>query len=167
MKPDRVVIGAEDPRAEELMREVYSPFTRTGAPIMVMDCGSAELSKYAANAMLATRISFMNEIANVCELVGADIDQVRRAVGWIAESDPSFLLPGIGVRRQLFSKRRPGTHSVRRREGVRLQNPSGGGVGKRVSEDSVSSKMRAHFGISREDRCGLGPVVQAQDRRHA
>ena len=81
MKPDRVVIGAEDPRAEALMRELYEPFTRTGAPIMVMDCASAELTKYAANAMLATRISFMNEIANVCEVVGADVDDVRRAIG--------------------------------------------------------------------------------------
>ena len=81
MKPDRVVIGAEDPRAAELMKELYAPFTRTGAPIMMMDCASAELCKYAANAMLATRISFMNEVANVCEAVGADVDQVRRAVG--------------------------------------------------------------------------------------
>ena len=81
MKPDRVVIGAEDERAAALMRELYAPFTRTGAPIMLMDCASAELCKYAANAMLATRISFMNEIANVCERFGADVDQVRRAVG--------------------------------------------------------------------------------------
>ena len=104
MKPDRVVIGAEDPRAEELMREVYSPFTRTGAPIMVMDCASAELSKYAANAMLATRISFMNEVANVCELVGADIDQVRRAVGSDRRIGPSFLFPGIGYGGSCFPK---------------------------------------------------------------
>jgi len=104
MKPDRVVIGAEDPRAEELMRELYSPFTRTGAPIMVMDCSSAELSKYAANAMLATRISFMNEIANVCELVGADIDHVRRAVGSDRRIGPSFLFPGIGYGGSCFPK---------------------------------------------------------------
>ena len=78
MKPDRVVIGAEDPRGAELMKELYAPFTRTGAPIMLMDCASAELCKYAANAMLATRISFMNEVANVCEAIGADVDQVRR-----------------------------------------------------------------------------------------
>src|SRR5688500_18353773 len=77
MKPDRVVIGAEDDRAIELMLELYSPFTRTGAPIMVMDCASAELSKYAANSMLATRISFMNEVANLCEVVGGDVDHVR------------------------------------------------------------------------------------------
>src|ERR671924_1210686 len=81
MKPDRVVIGAEDPRATELMLELYSPFTRTGAPIMVMDCASAELTKYASNAMLATRISFMNEVANLCEAMGADVDHVRKAIG--------------------------------------------------------------------------------------
>ena len=104
MKPDRVVIGAEDPRAEELMREVYSPFTRTGAPIMVMDCGSAELSKYAANAMLATRISFMNEVANVCELVAADVDQVRRAIGADKRIGPSFLFPGVGYGGSCFPK---------------------------------------------------------------
>ena len=96
MKPDRVVIGVEDPRAEELMLELYAPFTRTGAPVMVMDCASAELSKYAANAMLASPISFMNEVANVCELVGADVDQVRRAVGADRRIGPSFLFPGIG-----------------------------------------------------------------------
>src|SRR5436190_20299929 len=81
MKPDRVVIGAEDDRAREMMVELYAPFTRTDAPIMMMDCASAELTKYAANAMLATRISFMNEVANVCEAVGADVDEVRRAMG--------------------------------------------------------------------------------------
>src|SRR5712692_9034830 len=81
LKPDRVIIGVEDEHAAELMRELYAPFTRTGAPIMMMDCASAELSKYAANAILATRISFMNEVANVCEAVGADVDQVRRAIG--------------------------------------------------------------------------------------
>jgi len=104
MKPDRVVIGAEDPRAEALMREVYSPFTRTGAPIMVMDCASAELTKYAANAMLATRISFMNEIANVCEVVGADVDHVRRAIGADKRIGPSFLFPGIGYGGSCFPK---------------------------------------------------------------
>src|SRR5919107_2624640 len=104
MKPDRVVIGAEDPRAAELMLELYQPFTRTGAPIMVMDCASAELTKYAANAMLATRISFMNEVANVCELVGADIDEVRRAIGADRRIGTSFLFPGVGYGGSCFSK---------------------------------------------------------------
>ena len=104
MKPDRVVIGAEDPRAAEMMLELYQPFTRTGAPIMVMDCASAELTKYAANAMLATRISFMNEVANVCELVGADVDQVRRAIGSDRRIGTSFLFPGVGYGGSCFPK---------------------------------------------------------------
>src|SRR5215217_2363569 len=104
MKPDRVVIGAEDPRGAELMKELYAPFTRTGAPILLMDCASAELSKYAANAMLATRISFMNEVANVCEAVGANVDQVRRAVGSDRRIGPSFLFPGIGYGGSCFPK---------------------------------------------------------------
>jgi UDPglucose 6-dehydrogenase len=104
MKPDRVVIGAEDPRAAGLMTELYAPFTRTGAPIMLMDCASAELCKYAANAMLATRISFMNEVANVCEAVGADVDQVRRAVAADRRIGPSFLFPGIGYGGSCFPK---------------------------------------------------------------
>ena len=104
MKPDRVVIGAEDPRAAQLMTELYAPFTRTGAPIMLMDCASAELCKYAANAMLATRISFMNEVANVCEAVGADVDQVRRAVAADRRIGSSFLFPGVGYGGSCFPK---------------------------------------------------------------
>ena len=104
MKPDRVVVGAEDPRAAELMRELYAPFTRTGAPIMMMDCASAELSKYAANAMLATRISFMNEVSNVCEAVGANVDSVRMAVASDRRIGPSFLFPGVGYGGSCFPK---------------------------------------------------------------
>jgi UDPglucose 6-dehydrogenase len=104
LKPDRVVIGAEDPRAAEVMTELYRPFTRTGAPVMVMDCASAELCKYAANAMLATRISFMNEVANVCDLFGADVDQVRRAVAADRRIGPAFLFPGIGYGGSCFPK---------------------------------------------------------------
>jgi len=104
MKPDRVVIGAEDPRAREIMQELYAPFTRTGAPIMMMDCASAELTKYAANAMLATRISFMNEVANVCEAVGADVDEVRRAMGADKRIGTSFLFPGVGYGGSCFPK---------------------------------------------------------------
>jgi UDPglucose 6-dehydrogenase len=104
LKPDRVVIGAEDERATELMRELYSPFTRTGAPIMVMDCASAELSKYAANSMLATRVSFMNEIANLCEVVGGDVDQVRKVIGSDRRIGASFLFPGCGYGGSCFPK---------------------------------------------------------------
>ena len=104
LKPDRVVIGAEDTRAAEIMRELYAPFTRTGAPVMVMDCASAELSKYAANALLATRISFMNEVANVCEAFGANIDEVRKAIGSDRRIGSSFLFAGVGYGGSCFPK---------------------------------------------------------------
>jgi len=106
MKPDRVVIGVEekDEQAAAAMRELYGPFTRTGAPILVMSPESAELCKYAANSILATRISFMNEIANVCELVGADVDQVRKAIGADRRIGSSFLFPGVGYGGSCFPK---------------------------------------------------------------
>jgi UDPglucose 6-dehydrogenase len=104
LRPDRVVIGADDPRGAEIMKELYSPFTRTGAPIMVMDCASAELCKYAANAMLATRISFMNEVARVCELYGANVDEVRRAVASDRRIGAAFLFPGVGYGGSCFPK---------------------------------------------------------------
>jgi UDPglucose 6-dehydrogenase len=104
LRPDRVVIGAEDDKARHVMKELYAPFTRTGAPVMIMDCASAELCKYAANAMLATKISFMNEVANVCELFGADVDDVRRAVGSDKRIGSSFLFPGVGYGGSCFPK---------------------------------------------------------------
>jgi UDPglucose 6-dehydrogenase len=104
LKPDRVVLGADDDRAVGELMALYEPFTRTGAPMMVMDCASAELAKYAANGMLATRISFMNEIANLCELVGANVDHVRRALAADARIGRSFLFPGIGFGGSCFPK---------------------------------------------------------------
>ena len=106
MKPDRVVVGVEpgDARAERVMRELYAPFTRTGAPIMFTDTASAELCKYAANSILATRISFMNEIANMCELVGANVDDVRKAIGADRRIGMSFLFPGVGYGGSCFPK---------------------------------------------------------------
>jgi UDPglucose 6-dehydrogenase len=96
MKPDRVVIGTDNPRTQELMRALYEPFTRQHDRLIVMDIRSSELTKYAANAMLATKISFMNELANIAERVGADIEKVRIGIG----SDPrigySFIYPGAG-----------------------------------------------------------------------
>jgi UDPglucose 6-dehydrogenase len=104
LKPDRVVIGASDKRAADIMTDLYKPFTRTGAPIMVMDCASAEVCKYAANAMLATRISFMNEMANVCERYGADVDMVRKAIASDKRIGPAFLFPGVGYGGSCFPK---------------------------------------------------------------
>ncbi|MDP2133279.1 MAG: UDP-glucose/GDP-mannose dehydrogenase family protein, partial [Sulfuritalea sp.] len=104
MKPDRIVVGADDARAVELMRELYAPFQRNHERLIVMDVKSAELTKYAANAMLATRISFMNELANLAEKLGADIELVRKGIG----SDPRigfhFLYPGVGYGGSCFPK---------------------------------------------------------------
>jgi UDPglucose 6-dehydrogenase len=104
MKPDRVVIGTDSPRAVELMRELYEPFVRTGNPILVMDNTSAEMTKYAANALLATRISFMNEIANLCERMSADVEDVRRGIGYDRRIGHHFLFPGVGYGGSCFPK---------------------------------------------------------------
>ncbi|MFN2566786.1 MAG: UDP-glucose/GDP-mannose dehydrogenase family protein [Gemmatimonadaceae bacterium] len=104
MKPDRVVIGAETDYARTVMTELYAPFVRTGKPIIFMDIPSAEMTKYAANAMLATRISFMNEIANLCERTGANVDMVRRGIGTDERIGPAFLFPGPGYGGSCFPK---------------------------------------------------------------
>jgi UDPglucose 6-dehydrogenase len=104
MKPDRVVIGVASDHARNVMGELYAPFVRTGNPVIFMDIPSAEMTKYAANAMLATRISFMNEIANLCERVGADVDHVRLGIGSDTRIGPAFLFPGPGYGGSCFPK---------------------------------------------------------------
>jgi UDPglucose 6-dehydrogenase len=104
MKPDRVVLGVETDHARSVMTELYAPFVRTGKPIIFMDIPSAEMTKYAANAMLATRISFMNEIANLCERVGANVDLVRKGIGSDERIGSSFLFPGPGYGGSCFPK---------------------------------------------------------------
>lgn len=104
MKPDRVVIGSSDNRARKIMESLYKPFVRQGNPILFMDEKSAELTKYAANAFLATKITFMNEVANFCELVGADVDKVRIGIGADDRIGKRFLFPGIGYGGSCFPK---------------------------------------------------------------
>ncbi len=104
LKPDRVVIGADNQRAFDIMRELYAPFLRTGNPIINMDIKSAEMTKYAANAFLATKISFINEMATLCEKVGADIAQVRTGISTDTRIGPQFLFPGLGYGGSCFPK---------------------------------------------------------------
>ncbi|MHC4922133.1 MAG: UDP-glucose dehydrogenase family protein, partial [Planctomycetota bacterium] len=104
MKPDRVVIGAETEKAAGIMQELYSPFVRTGKPILLMDTASAEMTKYAANAMLATRISFMNEVARLCERVGADVNEVRKGIATDSRIGSPFLFAGAGYGGSCFPK---------------------------------------------------------------
>ena len=104
MKPDRVVVGTSIDKAKRLMNELYKPFVRQGNPILFMDEKSAELTKYAANSFLATKITFMNEIANYCELIGADVDSVRKGIGTDSRIGKRFLFPGIGYGGSCFPK---------------------------------------------------------------
>ena len=104
MKPDRVVLGTKSERAKKLMTELYGPYVRQGNPILFMDERSSELTKYAANSFLATKITFMNEVANLCEMVGADVDAVRRGIGSDERIGKRFLFPGIGYGGSCFPK---------------------------------------------------------------
>lgn len=104
MKPDRIVVGLDSERAEELMKKLYKPFTMNGHPVIFMDIVSAEMTKYAANAMLATKISFMNDVANLCEIVGADINMVRKGIGSDRRIGNYFIYPGTGYGGSCFPK---------------------------------------------------------------
>jgi UDPglucose 6-dehydrogenase len=104
MKPDRVVLGVDSERAAEVLKDLYAPFVRTGNEILIMDIASAEITKYAANAMLATRISFMNSVAQLCQAAGADVDLVRLGVGSDSRIGTSFLFPGVGYGGSCFPK---------------------------------------------------------------
>jgi UDPglucose 6-dehydrogenase len=146
LKPDRVVIGAEDPRAAEIMRELYAPFTRTGAPVMVMDCASAEMSKYAANALLATRISFMNEVANVCEAFGANIDEVRKAIGSDRRIGSSFLFAGVGYGGSCFPKDVKAILKFAADRGYDFETLRAVENVNQRQKGRLVTKMKAHFG---------------------
>jgi len=104
LKPDRIVVGLNSSRAEDIMKSLYKPFTLNGHPVIFMDITSAEMTKYAANSMLATKISFMNDIANLCEIVGADINMVRKGIGSDSRIGNKFIYPGIGYGGSCFPK---------------------------------------------------------------
>lgn len=104
MKPDRIVVGVDRPEAEDTMRKLYKPFLMNGHPIIFMDIPSAEMTKYAANAMLATKISFMNDVANLCEIMGADVNMVRKGIGSDGRIGPKFIYPGVGYGGSCFPK---------------------------------------------------------------
>jgi UDPglucose 6-dehydrogenase len=146
MKPDRVVIGADDPRATQLMMELYSPFTRTSVPAMVMSSASAEMVKYVANAMLATKVSLMNEMARVCELVGADVDQVRRAVGADRRIGPGFMSPGLGYGGTGLTRDVRAIRTAASERGYDIQVLDAVERVNARQRTLLVDKMRAHFG---------------------
>ena len=121
LKPERIVIGSSSQRATDLMKKLYKPFVRSGNPMIVMDEKSAELTKYAANAFLATKITFMNEIANFCEKVGADVDKVRIGIGTDSRIGKRFLFPGIGYGGSCFPKDVKALHKSGKDSGYEFQ----------------------------------------------
>jgi UDPglucose 6-dehydrogenase len=167
MKPDRVIIGADDKHAIEVLREIHDPFVRTGNPILVMDAVSAEMSKYASNAMLATKISFINEMAALCEKTGADIEHVRRAIGLDRRIGPSFIFPGVGYGGSCFPK------DVRAMIAMHNHAPLLRAV-EQVNESQkrvLTEKVQSHFGRDLSNRVfavwGLSFKPRTDDMREA
>ena len=152
MRPDRVVVGAEDDRGREAMRDLYEPFTRSGAPILFMDRKSAELVKYAANCLLATKISFMNELAALCEVVGADVERVRHGLGSDPRIGRSFLFPGVGYGGSCFPKDTRAMVASARAVGVDLSIIRMADEANERQKTILVRKVQQHFG---QDLSGL------------
>ena len=146
MKPDRVVIGADDKRAVEVLRALYAPFTRTSDRMLVMDRRSAELTKYAANSMLATRISFMNDLANLCEILGADIELVRKGMGTDVRIGQKFLFAGPGFGGSCFPKDLRAAISTGKEAGYDLEILQAVVAVNERQKRKLGEKITAHFG---------------------
>jgi UDPglucose 6-dehydrogenase len=145
MRPDRIVIGASSERAEKLLAELYAPFVRTESPIYFMDPASAELTKYAANAMLALRISFINEVAMLCERVGADVDQVRKAIGADQRIGHTFLFPGVGYGGSCFPKDVKALVATARNHGLDFSLLAAVDAVNDRQKRLLANKAKAHF----------------------
>jgi len=171
LKPDRVVIGSDSPRARAVMEELYAPFVRTGHPVLFMDTRSAELTKYAANAMLATRISFMNDLALLCEKVGADVDQIRRGLGSDGRIGASFLFPGVGYGGSCFPKDVKALVTTGREHGLDLELLRAVERTNERQKRLLLQRVSRHFGGALEGRSiavwGLSFKPKTDDMREA
>jgi len=145
MKPDRIVVGTRSARALEMMQDLYAPFIRTGNPLIVMDERSSELTKYAANSFLATKISFMNEIATLCEKVGADVDLVRKGMGTDARIGTQFLFAGIGYGGSCFPKDVAALLNTSSSYGHELQILQSVELVNKRQKQVIAEKIKKHF----------------------
>jgi len=145
MKPERIVVGVDNPRTKELLRTLYAPFNRSHERFIAMDVRSAELTKYAANAMLATKISFMNEIANIAERVGADVEAVRRGIGSDSRIGFSFIYPGVGYGGSCFPKDVQALERTARKYGYSARILEAVEAVNADQKASLFEKMQAHF----------------------
>lgn len=171
MFPDRVVIGVNDGEAEKILRELYEPFVRTGAPILVMDTRSAEMVKYTANAFLAMRISFMNEMANLCEKLGADVEKVRIAIGYDNRIGPRFLFPGVGWGGSCFPKDIKALMKMGEKNGVELKIVKSVYEVNERQKKLIVEKIKKHFGRELKNKkiaiWGLSFKPKTDDMREA
>jgi len=171
MKPERVVVGAGSKRAADLMTRLYEPFVRSGNPIIIMDERSSELTKYAANAMLATKITFMNEIANICEKVGADVDNVRRGIGTDSRIGKRFLFAGIGYGGSCFPKDVQAIHYTAARNDYDFKILDSVMKVNGIQKLSIVDKMKSYYGDSLKEKTvgiwGLSFKPETDDIREA
>jgi UDPglucose 6-dehydrogenase len=171
MRPDRVVLGTATEFARRVMTEIYAPFVRTGKPIMLMDISSAEITKYAANGMLAARISFMNEVANLCDSVGANVDSVRKGIGSDSRIGSSFLFPGPGYGGSCFPKDVKALISMAAGCGVKLDVLAGVETANERQKTILAGKVKAALGGDLKGRriavWGLAFKAGTDDMREA
>jgi len=171
MKPDRVVIGSRSQRALAMMQDLYGPFVRTGNPLIIMDERSSEMTKYAANSFLATKVSFMNEVANLCERVGADIDLVRKGMGTDARIGQQFLFAGIGYGGSCFPKDVAALMNTSRVHNHPLQILEAVETVNRRQKQVIVEKIKHHFGSALKGRVitlwGLAFKPNTDDIREA
>jgi len=146
LKPDRIVVGVSSERAEEMMRRLYKPFLLNGHPIIFMDIPSAEMTKYAANSMLATKISFMNDIANLCEIMGADVNKVRQGIGSDARIGHKFIYPGIGYGGSCFPKDVKALIKTASENGYQMQVLQAVEGVNEAQKEVLFNKVKRHFG---------------------
>ncbi len=171
MKPDRVVIGGDSPKALAIMADLYSPFVRTGNPLIVMDMHSSELTKYAANAFLATKVTFMNEVANLCERLGADVDMVRKGMGTDVRIGSQFLFAGAGYGGSCFPKDVSALLNTSRTYDCELSILNAVEDANRRQKMVLVNKMRKHFGDALKNKTvtlwGLAFKPNTDDMREA
>jgi len=156
MRPDRVIVGADDVRPAEILRDLYAPFVRTGSPVLIMNTRTAEMVKYAANCFLAARISFMNEIANLCEEVGANVDMIRKGLASDSRIGPAFLFPGLGYGGSCFPKDTKALIETGRQHKYEMQILKAVDAVNQDQAVRFIDKVRKHFdGNLRDKRIGV------------
>src|SRR5207245_9925905 len=146
MKPDRVIVGVDSQEAAQVIGQLYAPFVRTGNPIIFMDLASAEMTKYAANGMLATRSSFMNQVARLCDAVGADVSLVRKGIGTDRRIGPAFLFPGPGYGGSCFPKDVQALIRTGAERGVPLDILQAVEAANQRQKRVLFEKLQRHFG---------------------